>query len=87
MPKLGYKAEIDGQPVVWLQDFGYCAAKPVQELKPGERRVYNFGSTATIVAVEPVGKMWQVTVDDGRSLHARRHRRGTLIAFAAPEDA
>jgi hypothetical protein len=70
---------IKGKPCIWLQCYGYQPAVMAKDIKPGMTRVYNYGHTYEIKAVE-VGKMVTLTVvsADGKEYQAR-HRPDKYI--------
>lgn len=42
---------IEGQPHIWLQSYGWAAAKPAGEFKVGDCMLWNFGYSSEIIAV------------------------------------
>jgi hypothetical protein len=69
---------------VHLQNYGTCPAKQACDLEPGDVIVYNFGSTATVVSVEPVGlKSVSVQVRDAKGRDSvSRKLITTLVGFS-----
>lgn len=70
---------------VWLQEVGYCKAKPLAEFKPGEHIGYNYGSTAEVVELlkNGKGKVVGVRVKDAKGkLWDSTRRATTLLAWA-----
>lgn len=76
--------EIDGRMCIWLQDFGYHAAKPLGQVVVGDVMVYNFGGTAEVVGVEPskTGATIALTVlgKTGQEYKGKPRRATTLVA-------
>lgn len=66
-----------------LQGVGLWPAVPARDLRPGQRRVYNFGIRAEIVGVEPLksGKSVRLTTRESNGkLYTKTVRAETLIA-------
>ena len=67
---------------IHLQGIGTRPAVRADELKPGDTIIYNYGATARVKAVEPVGKASTrvITISsDGREF-SRIRRSATLCA-------
>lgn len=43
---------INDTPHIWLKGFGWAAAKPAGEFKPGEKFLWNYGYNSTLVKIE-----------------------------------
>jgi hypothetical protein len=74
---------IDGKMCIWLQSFGWHAAKPLGEVAIGDVLVYNFGSTGTVTGVErsKSGATVMLTVEEqGKLYQSRARRASTLVA-------
>jgi hypothetical protein len=81
---------IDGQVCVWLQSFGWHAAKPIGELVVGDTLVYNFGGTGRVVAVERSASGGSVTltvVEGGTTYRGKARRASTLVACRSSREA
>lgn len=68
---------------IHLQAIGQHPAKPASQLQVGERRVYNYGQSAEIVALERKGKSVYITTrsDKDGSTYVQRHGSEKLVAF------
>ena len=55
---------IDGKPHIWLQSYGLAPAKQAKELKPGDIRLYNFGSTGEILSVRQGKKTVYIEIQE-----------------------
>lgn len=63
---------IKGQMCIWLQNYGWCAAKLATEFKPGEKIIYNYGISCTIMDIQeksPAFLEFSVLSDDGKIYH------------------
>lgn len=70
-------------PLVWLQSYGLCPAKPVEELAVGDVIVYNFGHTASVVRIERASaKFLAVTVLSNGVEYTSRRKVGTLVGVS-----
>lgn len=70
-------------PLVWLQDYGLCPAKPAEDLVVGDVIVYNFGHTASVVGIERASaKFLAVTVLSNGTEYTSRRKLGTLVGVS-----
>lgn len=72
------------EPTVQLIGIGRVPARQIDQLRPGDTVVYNYGSTGTVVSADPVGSgSVDLTVrsdDDGQEYTSRR-RGTTLVGY------
>ncbi|MED3677090.1 MULTISPECIES: hypothetical protein [Bacillus] len=74
---------------IQLQSVGHVPAVPASEIKEGDIRMYNFGSTATIVKViEKTDKTLSIIefYDDTNSYYISDIRKTTLVAIVDHKD-
>lgn len=90
----------DGPQTVHLQGIGKHPAKPVSELKPGDRVVHNYGETSTVVGpvepstIQPINApdpnaMHTIMLrDKNGNIHKVQKKGGTMVGWrGAPLDA
>ena len=41
-----------GKKYMWLQNFGYAKAKPIEQFKKGDRLAYNYGEFAVVTSIK-----------------------------------
>ena len=73
-----------GAGYVHIQYIGDVPGKPVEQLRPGDRLLWNGGVTSTVVEVRPKSAKTVVLVErysDGR-IYERAKKVGTLVALA-----
>jgi hypothetical protein len=73
---------------VHLQNVGEVAGKKVSDLKPGDKMMWNFGYTSTVVDCKQVtAKSWELRERDDKSgnEYTRRKRPDTLVACASAD--
>ena len=71
---------------IHLQSVGECSAKPASEFTPGEKMMWNFGYTSTVVAVEDTSRCFLTFIlkgDESGLLSSRRMKKSRLVAFPA----
>jgi len=75
------------EPAVWIQEVGWVEAKPAQDLKVGEKIVYNCAICYTIANVT-VGKNVVLNVlSPGGAPFQVKKRLGTLVPFEKSQEA
>jgi len=42
---------IDGKPAIWLQNYGWCTAKPAEEFQVGDFMRWNGGTSSKVIAI------------------------------------
>ena len=77
------------RPAIWLVGFGLFQAKRAEDLVVGERRVYNYGTSAEIIRIAPRGATYlnlTVRPDGSDEEITRTIRRTTMIAYRSRRD-
>lgn len=86
------KDEAREQQVVWLQDIGWCKAKPLADFKPGEKMGWNCWGESEVVSlvygkngkVVGVNSRWKDSL--GREQVSYRKRLGSTLTVYLKED-
>ena len=78
----GPQTDAQRQACIHLQGIGLFAAKPAGELQVGDKMVWNYGSTSTVLSIRTKGKSVFITErsEDGKEWPERRFLASRLVA-------
>ncbi|MDR3716727.1 MAG: hypothetical protein P4L51_28300 [Puia sp.] len=82
---------INGKVCIWLQEYGWCEAKPAGEFKVGEFMRWNFGDCSKVVAIHSqteknVTFLLEWKTAQGIETGQRKFNKSRLVAIGASAD-